>query len=62
MELSKDELGVLVNSLNEVCNAIEVWEFDTRIGISIEEARKILSTLISIYKKALQIESQSSNG
>lgn len=54
LELSKDELGVLSNALNEVCNGIEVWEFDTRMGIKIENARIILETLTSIYKKANQ--------
>ena len=52
LELSKDELGVLSNALNEVCNGIEVWEFDTRMGIKIENARIILESLTSIYKKA----------
>jgi hypothetical protein len=54
LELSKDELGVLSNALNEVCNGIEVWEFDTRMGIKIENARIILESLTSIYKKANQ--------
>jgi len=54
LELSKDELGVLSNALNEVCNGIEVWEFDTRMGIKIENARIILEFLNSIYKKANQ--------
>ena len=52
IEISKDELGVLSNALNEVCNGIEVWEFDTRMGIKIEGARSILDSLTSIYKKA----------
>jgi hypothetical protein len=54
LELSADELGVLSNALNEVCNGIEVWEFDTRMGIKIENARIILEALTSIYKKANQ--------
>lgn len=52
LELSKDELGVLSNALNEVCNGIEVWEFGTRMGITIENARTILESMTSIYKKA----------
>ena len=50
IELSRDELGVLCNALNEVCNGIEVWEFDTRIGIQIGEARMMLKSLTSIYR------------
>lgn len=52
IELAKNELGVLTNALNEVCNGIEVWEFDTRMGIKIEDARVLLASLASIYKKA----------
>jgi len=51
IDLSRDELGVLTNALNEVCNGIEVWEFDTRMGIKIEDARAILESLSLIYKK-----------
>jgi hypothetical protein len=57
LELSKNELGVLGNALNEVCNGIEVWEFDTRMGIKIDDARNILEYLISIYTKASQASS-----
>jgi len=52
LELTKEELGVLSNALNEVCNGIEVWEFDTRMGIKIEGAQKMLDFLISIYTQA----------
>jgi len=55
LELSKDELGVLSNALNEVCNGIEVWEFDTRMGIKIENARTMLDSLATIYRKFDQI-------
>ena len=55
LELSQDELGVLGNALNEVCNGIEIWEFDTPMGIKIENAKIILESLNSIYIKANQI-------
>lgn len=51
IELTKCELGVIINALNEVCNGIEVWEFDTRMGIAIEDARIFLKSLGSLYKK-----------
>ncbi len=35
LELSKEELRAMGNALNEVCNGIEVWEFDTRMGVTI---------------------------
>jgi len=50
IEFAKDELGVLCNALNEVCNGIDVREFDTRIGIKVEEARAMLECLTSIYR------------
>lgn len=61
LELSKDELGVLSNALNEVCNGIEVWEFETRIGITSEDAKAILKFLTSTYKKADQARSIDEN-
>lgn len=51
LEISRDELGVLCNALNEVCNGIEVWEFDTRMGVKIENAKIILASLASILNK-----------
>lgn len=61
LELTKNELGVLTNALNEVCNGIEVWEFDTRMGIKIEDARVFLESLASIYKKADRSRDESEN-
>jgi hypothetical protein len=52
LELSKDELGVICNALNEVCNGIEVWEFDTRMGIKMDQAKLFLESLALIYSKA----------
>lgn len=41
--LSTDELGIINNALNEVCNGIHLeGEFDTRMGCTLEEARKLL--------------------
>jgi hypothetical protein len=55
LEVSSDELGVFVNALNEVCNGIEVPEFDKKIGINIENAENILKFLASIYRKHLNL-------
>ncbi len=43
IEFSKDELRAVCNALNEVCNGIEVSEFDEKMGIKIQEANKLLS-------------------
>jgi hypothetical protein len=45
MELIADELVLVKNALNEVLNgpdAIEAWEFQTRLGGTREEAEALL--------------------
>jgi hypothetical protein len=46
VELTKDELGIVNNALNEVCNGIQLdREFDTRMGCTVEEARALLAKI-----------------
>jgi hypothetical protein len=46
VELTKDELGIINNALNEVCNGIDLdGEFDTRMGCTVEEARDLLAKI-----------------
>lgn len=52
LEISTNDLICLCNTLNEVCNGIEVLEFEKQMGITIEEAESMLDSLDSIYKKA----------
>ncbi len=52
LHLSKDELGALINALNEVCNGFEVKKFEKKIGVSEEKATILLKFLSSIYRKA----------
>jgi hypothetical protein len=45
IRLSRDEVGIANNALNEILHgpeAIEEWEFHTRIGATREEARLLL--------------------
>lgn len=51
LELTNDELGVLSNALNEVCNGIKVLNFEKTIGIDIDAARGLLKSLTLIYKE-----------
>lgn len=46
----KDELLLLSNALNEVCNGgvIEDWEFSTRLGVERSDAQRLLSELGSL--------------
>jgi hypothetical protein len=45
--VGKDELLLLSNALNEVCNggAIDDWEFSTRLGVERLEAQQLLHEL-----------------
>jgi len=46
VELTKDELGVINNALNEVCNGIDLeGEFHARMGCTVEEARNLLTKI-----------------
>jgi hypothetical protein len=46
VELVKDELEIINNALNEVCNGIHLeGEFETRMGCSVEEARALLAKI-----------------
>ena len=46
IEITKHELGIINNALNEVCNGIDLeGEFDTRMGCSVEEARAVLEKI-----------------
>jgi hypothetical protein len=46
VKLTSDELGIINNALNEVCNGVELeGDFDTRMGCTIEEARALLAKI-----------------
>ncbi len=50
IELKKDELGIICNALNEICNGIDVFEFETRIGAAFDEVKDLLEKATDIYK------------
>lgn len=45
--LTEDELLLIANALNEVCNGVEIddFEFATRIGVDRARAREVLSAV-----------------
>ncbi|WP_063923059.1 hypothetical protein [Cupriavidus basilensis] len=45
VELSQDELLVLNAALNEACNGIDVFEFETRIGASRANVERLLAEI-----------------
>ena len=46
VELTADELGIINNALNEVCNGVHLeGEFSTRMGCTEDEARRVLAKI-----------------
>ncbi len=52
--LAPDELLMLSNALNEVCNALDVPEFATRMGVEREEALRLLEKIGGLYDKVVK--------
>ena len=52
VELTKDDLLALNNALNEVCNALDTWDFQTRMGCSLDDARRLLKAVSQAYEQA----------
>ena len=54
-DLSFDDLMIINNALNEVCNGIDLGsEFQTRIGVERSEALALLNRVNRIYRRAKQ--------
>jgi hypothetical protein len=49
IDFTADELGIIQAALNEVCNGIEVREFETRLGATLDEVRTLLSSVNSSW-------------
>ena len=48
VQLSRHELVILNNALNEVCNGLDLDEFSIRMGAEIEEVEALLKEVGSI--------------
>lgn len=51
IKISIDELLTIHQSLNEVCNGIDLFEFQTRIGVSREEVACLMKIINQIIDK-----------
>lgn len=51
IEISITALVILINAVKVVLNELEDWEFETRMGVSLEEACCILKNLTFIHQK-----------
>jgi hypothetical protein len=45
ISLSLTELYIVNNAVNEVCNALDIDEFSTRMGVEREDASKFLEQI-----------------
>ncbi len=55
IELTKDEIEIINNALNEVCNGIDLeGEFETRMGCTVEEGRALLEKVHAVALSARQ--------
>jgi hypothetical protein len=53
VELTRNELLALNGALNEVCHgpdAIEDWEFQTRMSVERQEAKKLLAEIVQLLR------------
>ncbi|WP_068638288.1 hypothetical protein [Thauera butanivorans] len=51
VEIGRDELLIVNAALNEVCNGIAVFEFETRIGANRERATALLKEVGALLDK-----------
>lgn len=49
--ISYEELLIINSALNEICNGISVFEFDTRVGASHERVTAFLKEIGSLLDK-----------
>ena len=54
VEVSTQELLILNNALNEVCNGIHVPEFETRMGVSLQKVELLLGSIRLIMQELEQ--------
>ena len=53
---TRDELVLLASSLNEALEAVEEWEFETRLGGSPDEARTLRSKIKDLLRETRRPE------
>jgi hypothetical protein len=52
VQLSLSEILIINNALNEVCNAVGLGDFETRIGASFDEASALLKSVGQLLDSA----------
>ena len=52
ISVTETELSILYGCLNEVCNGIHIFEFETRPGATMEDVSSMLDTLLAALRTA----------
>ena len=55
LELTRDEVALFNNALNEVCNGFELPKFEEKIGVSENNARILLRILSRSYDESVRL-------
>jgi hypothetical protein len=50
LRLTRGELAIINNALNEICHGIELSEFATRIGAGRDEAKRLLTAIGALLR------------
>ncbi|WP_129666525.1 hypothetical protein [Phytoactinopolyspora endophytica] len=53
---TRDELALLANSICEALEAVEEWEFDTRLGVLPDQARMLRDRINDVLRSAVRPE------
>ena len=51
LSVSVEELETMCNALNEVCNAFGKDDFQTRMGVTMEEAQILLIRISEVFRE-----------
>ncbi|MFT4296056.1 MAG: hypothetical protein QM582_11660 [Micropruina sp.] len=54
--MTRDELAVLAGAINEALEAVDEWEFDTRLGVTQAQARELRDRLNDVLRAAYRPE------
>ena len=49
--MTHEELFIITAALNEICNGIDIFEFETRIGSDRERVALLLKEMVSLLDK-----------
>jgi hypothetical protein len=55
IELSEEEIYIIYNALNEVCNIVDIPEFEIRLGYPEKRVEELLEKMGMIYDRLKEI-------